>query len=83
MSEFQGVDFFELDELLTDEQRAVRDACREWVDREVIDTKIIEEHHRAGTFPSELVAKMADLGFLGPNLPENAAAPASTTSATA
>lgn len=70
MSEFQGVDFFELDELLTDEQRAVRDACREWVDREVIDTKIIEEHHRAGTFPSELVAKMADLGFLGPNLPE-------------
>ncbi len=70
MSEFQGVDFFELDALLSDEERAIRDATREFVDRELIDTRLIEEHHRAGTFPRELATVMGEQGWLGPSLPE-------------
>jgi len=70
MSEFRGVDFFELDDLLTDEQRAIRDSTREFVDRELIDTRAIEEHHRAGTFPKDLARQFGDLGYLGCTLPE-------------
>jgi len=70
MSEFQGVDFFQLDELLSDEERAVRDSVRDYVDRELIDTRLIEKHHRAGTFPMELPKQLGELGYLGPSLPE-------------
>ena len=70
MSEFRGQDFFELDDLLSDEERAVRDSAREFVDRELIDTRVIEEHHRAATFPMDLPAKMGEMGYLGPTLPE-------------
>ena len=70
MSEFRGQDFFELDDLLSDEERAVRDSAREFVDRELIDTRVIEEHHRAATFPMDLPKKMGELGYLGPTLPE-------------
>ncbi|MEZ6187342.1 MAG: acyl-CoA dehydrogenase family protein [Planctomycetota bacterium] len=70
MSEFVGADFFELDELLSDEERAVRDSAREWVDRELIDSRLIEEHHRAGTFPRELATQVGEMGYLGPTLPE-------------
>jgi len=63
---FQGVDFLQLDELLTDEERLVRDTVRQFVDENVIP--IIEEHYMAGTFPHELTRPMAELGFLGANL---------------
>jgi len=70
MSEFRGQDFFELDDLLSDEEIAIRDSARDYVDRELIDTREIEKHHRAGTFPMDLPAKLGELGYLGPNLPE-------------
>jgi glutaryl-CoA dehydrogenase len=70
MSEFRGQDFFLLDELLSDEERAMRDAIRAFVDRELIDTRKIEEHHRAGTFPMELPKALGELGVLGPTIPE-------------
>ncbi len=63
---FQGVDFLGLDDLLSDEERLVRDTVRSFVEDEVIP--IIEDHYMAGTFPSELVGPMAELGFLGANL---------------
>ena len=66
MSAFTGVDFYEIDELLSDEERAIRDTVREWVDAEV--TPVIEAHYEAGTFPIELGRKMGELGLLGANL---------------
>ena len=65
---FEGVDFFEMDDLLEDDERAVRDMVRDWVESEVIP--IIEHHYVEHTFPSQLIAGMAELGFLGANLPE-------------
>ncbi len=70
MSEFRGVDFFMLDDLLSDEELAMRDAVRAFVDRELIDNKSIEMHNRAGTFPMDLPEKFGELGTLGPTIPE-------------
>ncbi|MFO7586906.1 MAG: acyl-CoA dehydrogenase family protein [Gemmatimonadota bacterium] len=65
---FQGVDFYDLDGLLTEEERAVRDMVREWVDAEVMP--VISEHYLAHDFPADLIPKMGELGFYGANLPE-------------
>ncbi len=65
---FQGVDFYDADGLLTEEERAVRDTVRAWVDDNVIP--VIGEHYVAGKFPTHLVPQMAELGLFGANLPE-------------
>ncbi|MCA8922273.1 MAG: acyl-CoA dehydrogenase family protein [Planctomycetes bacterium] len=70
MSEFVGADFFELDHLFSDEERAIRDSARDWVDRELIDSRLIEEHHRAGTFPKQLAKQLGEMGYLGVTIPE-------------
>src|SRR5215475_12028610 len=67
MPEFQGVDFLRLDELLSDEERMARDAVREFVTREFLPR--IQQHVRQdGSFPMELVPRMAELGLFGANL---------------
>jgi glutaryl-CoA dehydrogenase len=65
---FQGVDFYNSDALLSEEERAVRDTVRRWVDDAVMP--IIGERYVQGTFPLELVPAMAELGLFGANLPE-------------
>jgi glutaryl-CoA dehydrogenase len=66
MEKFRGVDYYAIEPLLSEEERMVRDAVREWVDAEFLP--IVAEHHRAGTFPMELVAKLGELGVFGPTL---------------
>ena len=68
MSRFHGVDFYDVDSLLSEEERAVRDTVREWVDDNV--TPVIGEHYLEGKFPKHLVPQMAELGLFGANLPE-------------
>src|SRR6058998_3282225 len=68
MAKFQGVDFYDVDGLLSEEERAVRDTVRAWVDDNLIP--IIGEHYVAGKFPKQLVPQMAELGLFGANLPE-------------
>ena len=65
---FQGVDFYDCDSLLSEDERAVRDTVRRWVDQEVVP--IIGEHYVEGRFPLQLVPGMAELGVFGANLPE-------------
>ena len=65
---FKGVDFYDIESLLSEEERAVRDTVRKWVDDEVMP--IIGEYYIEGKFPSQLVPQMAELGFFGANLPE-------------
>jgi glutaryl-CoA dehydrogenase len=66
MRKFQGVDFYGVNELLTSEERMIRDTVREWVDDKVLP--IIAEHCRNGTFPGELVPEMGELGLFGANI---------------
>ena len=65
---FQGVDFYSLDSLLSEDERAVRDTVRRFVDDEVMP--IIGEHYIAGKFPKKIIPCMAELGLFGANLPE-------------
>jgi len=67
MPKFQGVDYYNMDDLLTEDEILVRNTVREFVDENVIP--IIEKHYRAGTFPLDLVPKMAELGLFGSTLP--------------
>jgi glutaryl-CoA dehydrogenase len=66
MERFQGLDFYNIDALLSDEERMVRDLVRDWTENQVIP--IIEQHCRDATFPRELVSQMAEMGLLGVNL---------------
>jgi glutaryl-CoA dehydrogenase len=65
---YKGVDYFNLDDLLSEEEKMVRQTVRDFVNEEVLP--IIEHHNQAMTFPKELIPKMAELGMFGPTLPE-------------
>jgi len=49
MPTYRGVDYYGMESLLTEEQRMVQDAVREWVEKEVVP--VVSQHHRDGTFP--------------------------------
>jgi len=65
---FQGVDFYDVNGLLAEEERAVRDTVRAWVDDHVMP--VIGDAYIAGKFPKQLIPGMAELGLFGANLPE-------------
>jgi len=66
VSEFNGVDYFNVESLLTDEEILIRDTVRDFTSKEIIP--IIENHNREATFPIQLIPKMAELGLLGTTL---------------
>ena len=68
MNRFAGVDYLELDALLSDEEKLVRDTVREFVDDLV--KPIIEECHRDARTPLELVPEIAKLGLFGSTIDE-------------
>jgi glutaryl-CoA dehydrogenase len=68
VSRFPGVDFLDLDPLLSEEERLARDTVREFVDDRV--TPIIEECHREGRFPNELVPELGALNLFGATIDE-------------
>jgi len=67
MQKFQGVDYFNADQLLNEEEILVRNTVRQFVDDHVLP--VIERHYRAGTFPADLIPKMAEVGLFGATLP--------------
>jgi glutaryl-CoA dehydrogenase len=67
-AQFPGVDFYQMDTLLSEEERAVRDAVRAWVDERLMP--LITDCYIDGRFPRELIPSLAELGVLGANLPE-------------
>ena len=66
--QFQAPDYYNLDDLLTDEHKMVRDATREFVKREV--SPIIEEAAQEAKFPKQLLKGLAEIGAFGPYIPE-------------
>ncbi|HET8624144.1 MAG TPA: acyl-CoA dehydrogenase family protein, partial [Gemmatimonadales bacterium] len=65
---FAGVDFIGFDGLLSEEERAVRDTVRAWVDEHLMP--VIGKAYIEGCFPKQLIPGIAELGLLGANLPE-------------
>jgi len=65
---FEAPDYYNLDELLTEEHKLVRDAAREWVKRDV--SPIIEDYAQKAEFPKQIVKGLADIGAFGPYIPE-------------
>src|SRR5499426_4114542 len=63
------LDFFSIDTQLSEDERAVRDSVRRFVDERVIP--VIGDCYVEGRFPKELVPEMASLGVFGANLPED------------
>jgi glutaryl-CoA dehydrogenase len=62
------LDFFNIDSLLSEEERAVRDSVRRFVDDRVLP--IIGKCYVEGRFPREILPDLAELGVFGANLPE-------------
>ena len=68
MARFEGIDFYNLDALLSDEERMIRDTVREWVETAVMP--IIGDAYINREFPKHLIPELGELGVLGANLPE-------------
>jgi glutaryl-CoA dehydrogenase len=67
-AKFQGIDYYEIDSLLSEEERMVRDTVRDWVSDNLIP--IIEEAYIGRKFPKQIIPQLAELGVFGANLPE-------------
>ena len=65
---FEAPDYYQLDELLTDEHKLVRDATRQWVKREI--SPIIEDYAQRAEFPKQIIKGLAGIGAFGPYIPE-------------
>ena len=64
---FQHPDYFLVDELLTEEQKLIRDTVRQWVKKEV--TPVIEDYAQRAEFPKHLIKGLAEMGCFGPTIP--------------
>jgi glutaryl-CoA dehydrogenase len=66
MKTFEAADFYQLDELLTAEERRLRDNVRDWVQTRFLP--VVAQHYRDGTFPMELAPELGALGVFGPSI---------------
>jgi glutaryl-CoA dehydrogenase len=64
---FESPDYYQLDELMTEENLMVRDAVRTYVKTEI--SPIIEEYAQKSEFPNQIVKQLGDLGCFGPTVP--------------
>jgi len=65
---FQAPDYYEIDDLLTEEHRMIRQAARDWVKRDV--SPIIEEAAQKAEFPKSIIKGLSSIGAFGPYIPE-------------
>ena len=65
---FEAPDYYNLDDLLSEEHKLVRDAARQWVKRDV--SPIIEEYAQKAEFPKQILGGLAEIGAFGPYIPE-------------
>lgn len=65
--QFISPDYYQLDELLTEEQKHIRDAVRNYVKKEI--SPIIEDYAQRAEFPKQIVKQLGELGCFGPTIP--------------
>ncbi len=66
---FEAPDYYNLDDLFSEEHKLVRDAAREWVKRDV--SPIIETYAQKAEFPKQIIGGLAEIGAFGPYIPES------------
>jgi len=64
---FVSPDYFQLDELLTEEQKLIRESVRNYVKKEI--SPIIEDYAQRAEFPQQIVKQLGELGCFGPTIP--------------
>ncbi|MGZ9674757.1 acyl-CoA dehydrogenase family protein [Flavobacterium sp. GNP001] len=64
---FQSPDYYNLDDLLTEEHKLVRDSARAWVKKEV--SPIIEDFAQRAEFPKQIIKGLGEIGGFGPYIP--------------
>src|SRR5687767_3784146 len=64
---FVSPDYYQLDDLLTEEQKHIRDTIRTYVKKEI--SPIIEDYAQKAEFPQQIVKQLGDLGCFGPTIP--------------
>jgi glutaryl-CoA dehydrogenase len=64
---FESPDYYQLDDLLTDEHQLIRKSVRDWVKKEV--SPIIEDYAQKAKFPKQLIKGLAEIGAFGPTIP--------------
>jgi glutaryl-CoA dehydrogenase len=67
MDLFESPDYYQLDELLSEEHLMVRTAVRDYVKKEI--SPIIEDYAQKSEFPQQIVKQLGDLGCFGPTVP--------------
>src|SRR5574337_292849 len=65
---FQSPDYYQLDELLSEEQKHIREAVRNYVKKEI--SPIIEDYAQRAEFPQQIVKQLGELGCFGPTVPQ-------------
>ena len=65
---FEAPDYYNLDDLLTEEHKLVREAARNWVKRDI--SPIIESYAQKAEFPKQIIEGLAEIGAFGPYIPE-------------
>ncbi|MBW8241931.1 acyl-CoA dehydrogenase family protein [Muricauda oceani] len=65
---FEAPDYYNLDDLLSEEHKLVRDAARQWVKRDI--SPVIEEYAQKAEFPKQIIGGLAEIGAFGPYIPE-------------
>jgi glutaryl-CoA dehydrogenase len=73
MDRYQAHDYFQMDDMLTDEHKLVREAARAWVSKEI--KPIIEDYYEKAEFPSQIIPGLAAIGGFGPYIPEEYGGP--------
>src|SRR4029079_4456052 len=68
MARFTGVDFYEIDSLLHEEEIQIRDHVRDWVEERYLG--LVEKAYEEAYFPAEVIPEVAQMGLLGASLPE-------------
>lgn len=65
---FQSPDYFNVDALLTEEHKLIRESVRNYVKKEI--SPIIEEYAQKAEFPQQIIKQLGDLGCFGPTIPQ-------------
>ncbi len=71
--QFNGVDYYRIDDLLTDEHKLIRDSIRQWVKKEI--SPIIDDYAQRAEFPAQVIPGLAEMGAFGSFLPEKYGCP--------